>query len=378
MASNTTNIETLTNTVNIGVHDSTTMVNPPPTAFDLAAEGGKSQVVRDLTEGLFEIETVPWAAETRGSTLHSVVLPSALFENEGIPHLSYLRNYTYFHTDLLLRVSVCAPSTTYGTLIASLCFGHAEMKPKERKVRSSRMAVFQQQNGILQACANSVVEFNIPYKYFKSCGLVKDGDNQSDGKSMVTLLLTVNDPLTSTLSSDVTGDVKIEVGFRNLVVSGIVANESSFVKLTNSDSLCLNELATVLRSKASTLPLKSDGDLSIDSLVKKEGFLKDFTWRAGCAKDTQLGSIYVMPYTISEDLLHTEAVVHNLAQYVLPPISVVSSMFRSWRGSLVYRIRVPRCEFISGKLRVSFIPSSTFITSFSLKALNQPVTPFSI
>jgi len=371
MASNTTNIETLTNTVNIGVHDSTTMVNPPPTAFDLAAEGGKSQVVRDLTEGLFEIETVPWAAETRGSTLHSVVLPSALFENEGIPHLSYLRNYTYFHTDLLLRVSVCAPSTTYGTLIASLCFGHAEMKPKERKVRSSRMAVFQQQNGILQACANSVVEFNIPYKYFKSCGLVKDGDNQSDGKSMVTLLLTVNDPLTSTLSSDVTGDVKIEVGFRNLVVSGIVANESSFVKLTNSDSLCLNELATVLRSKASTLPLKSDGDLSIDSLVKKEGFLKDFTWRAGCAKDTQLGSIYVMPYTISEDLLHTEAVVHNLAQYVLPPISVVSSMFRSWRGSLVYRIRVPRCEFISGKLRVSFIPSSTFITSFSLKALKS-------
>jgi len=86
-------------------------------------------------------------------------------------------------------------------------------------------------------------------------------------------------------------------------------------------------------------------DMQLDHIYTKPNFLRQFTWTTARAAAYQLSVFDVAP------------TVRPVAPHYL---SNVSRLFQFWRGSLRYHVRVVASGFHSGRMLISWEPSSTY------------------
>jgi hypothetical protein len=78
-------------------------------------------------------------------------------------------------------------------------------------------------------------------------------------------------------------------------------------------------------------------------------------WNVGTAAGTALASFGVGPRGTADNTV----VVNALSLYSVPPYRYVASHFKFWRGTMVYKFKIVKTEFHSGRLSFSFTPETT-------------------
>jgi hypothetical protein len=97
--------------------------------------------------------------------------------------------------------------------------------------------------------------------------------------------------------------------------------------------------------------LDGEDELAISSFVQRESYLVDSTWTNAMAPDTPLFTSAVMP--------NLTYVSGNAIDFT--PMSLVSNMFRNWRGDIIYRFRFIASPFHKGRVRISYDPQAPAI-----------------
>lgn len=127
-------------------------------------------------------------------------------------------------------------------------------------------------------------------------------------------------------------------------------------------------LSTVATNKLVAAPGNGHSkydELSIDFIKQVYGLLQKFTWTSSDVAGTSLTSITIYPsYSNTWGKGVTVA-----------PVAFLTTVFRKWRGSMVYRFKLVKNEFYSGRLLVSFNPSLSGSTpgSMALTDMNYRV-----
>lgn len=92
-------------------------------------------------------------------------------------------------------------------------------------------------------------------------------------------------------------------------------------------------------------------------------------WTVGTASGTQLLSYDVNPFVYrSVNVVTARATIHHT------PCAFIASYFQKWRGSFVYKIKLVKTEFHSGRLAVSFSPFEDAV--FSTTSPTFAETPY--
>lgn len=114
----------------------------------------------------------------------------------------------------------------------------------------------------------------------------------------------------------------------------------------------------------------SDGadELSISNLVQKDSFLFSTTWNTNDPPDTLMAAVAVSPYLMNKGN-PTNSV------YVLgyTPMAYIGSMFDSWRGDVIFTIKVICSQYHRGRLRVHWdpVPATSTTTDITNRTLTK-------
>lgn len=87
-------------------------------------------------------------------------------------------------------------------------------------------------------------------------------------------------------------------------------------------------------------------EMSIDFIKKQFAYVRKFDWAASDATDATLTTLMHIP--------SYEVTVGNA--YAKSPITFLADEFTYWRGSLVFRFKLVKTEFHSGRLMISYSP----------------------
>lgn len=101
----------------------------------------------------------------------------------------------------------------------------------------------------------------------------------------------------------------------------------------------------------------SETNLSIP--CRTFGMLKHFEWSKTDASKNVPGHILWsadVNAQISKDLVYKMTPEDSLDCYSLPPVSVIASLFKQWRGSLEFRFDIIASQFHTGRLLCAYIP----------------------
>jgi hypothetical protein len=98
-------------------------------------------------------------------------------------------------------------------------------------------------------------------------------------------------------------------------------------------------------------------EMDFSYICRKPAWFKTMTWpTSALAGDSLTGApITVTPYS--------QVTIGGAQHY--QPIAFVASFFRVWRGSLLFRFKVVRTEFHSGRLSVAFFPGAQDLTPYT-------------
>lgn len=94
-------------------------------------------------------------------------------------------------------------------------------------------------------------------------------------------------------------------------------------------------------------------EMDFSYIVRKTAWFKTDTWNNSQVSGTVISTISVTP---KQELLIGGA-------YHYQPVAFVSRFFNFWRGSLVYRLKLVRTEFHSGRLQIAFFPGDVIATN---------------
>lgn len=99
--------------------------------------------------------------------------------------------------------------------------------------------------------------------------------------------------------------------------------------------------------------LGSDDELAISHFVQRESFLTGVAWPSSFPPDTPLFSSLVLP-----QLTYATG---NVIDFTPP--SLVSNMFRNWRGDMIFRFKFIATPFHKGRVRISYDPQAFAVQS---------------
>jgi len=118
-----------------------------------------------------------------------------------------------------------------------------------------------------------------------------------------------------------------------------------------------------------------DDEMRLDVISARPCLSTTFHWKTSQAADT---SIFLQPVSP----LHTQTLVAAVAGRYARPTSLplcakVASQFAMWRGTMVYKFKVVKTQFHSGRLRISFRPyayaDSTTIQNMPAYAFTEDI-----
>lgn len=136
---------------------------------------------------------------------------------------------------------------------------------------------------------------------------------------------------------------------------------------TASHSWChgtgVSEKLHSLRLDGTTIGVGRPGidnsDTSIGVPCRVFGMLKHFEWST---VDTTANVSGYMLWScdahaqIDKTLVYKKETKGSMTQYAMPPVSVISSLFRYWRGSLEFKFDIVASQFHTGRLLCAYIP----------------------
>jgi len=97
--------------------------------------------------------------------------------------------------------------------------------------------------------------------------------------------------------------------------------------------------------------LSGEDEMAIASFVQRESFLVGSTWSSTQVPDTPLFTSIVLPQ-LSQN-------TSNVIDFT--PMALASTMFRNWRGDIIFRFRFIASPFHKGRVRISYDPQSSSI-----------------
>lgn len=142
-----------------------------------------------------------------------------------------------------------------------------------------------------------------------------------------------------------------------------------------------------LRLDNSTIAVGRNGidnnEMSIGVPCRVFGMLKHFEWDFADSEKNKPGAHLFacdVHAQVEKRLVYSSSVPKNMATYALPPMSVISSMFRYWRGSIEFKFDIIASQFHTGRLLCAYIPAfSGDSSSITLaQARNSPHVEFSL
>lgn len=97
--------------------------------------------------------------------------------------------------------------------------------------------------------------------------------------------------------------------------------------------------------------LDGTDELAVTKFAQRESFLTSVAWTSALAVDTPLFTSRVTP-----QLGAIAGTVHDFT-----PMGLLSSLFRNWRGDIIFRFRFVATPFHKGRVRISYDPYSTLV-----------------
>lgn len=142
--------------------------------------------------------------------------------------------------------------------------------------------------------------------------------------------------------------------------------------LCNSDVQDVSKKQSVFSNNSvGILPGYSGTDideLAISHIATRTAALTSFTMATNQANGTLLWSDSVTPTSVAT--LSTRTITGGTVITDYTPLQFCSSFFKQWHGSIVYRFKIVKTEFHSGRIAISFLPSPTAISSPVVNFLN--------
>lgn len=117
-----------------------------------------------------------------------------------------------------------------------------------------------------------------------------------------------------------------------------------FEKLTIDSK---NELTIDHRS----VGLEPIDELAISTITRRESYLTSFNWSTSDAHDDKLFTCAVTP-----QLFDCTATANSHCKVYMTPMCFVSSMFKAWRGDIIFRFRIICSQYHKGRIRISYDP----------------------
>lgn len=114
-----------------------------------------------------------------------------------------------------------------------------------------------------------------------------------------------------------------------------------------------------------TVGLDGQDEMSLKHILTRETLQNAFYWNEAKVAGDRLFSLRVTPTYHSLDT--TSVPSRNL----IPPCTAVASMFRFWRGTMVYRFTIVASAFHRGKLRITYEPTSSLTVGSVSSAYNR-------
>lgn len=108
---------------------------------------------------------------------------------------------------------------------------------------------------------------------------------------------------------------------------------------------CKNELSV----DPSVLGMPHGDELAIESLAGRESYLCYATWSTSTAVDTMIFSANVTPNLFDNDF----GAVNKI---YMTPMAMVSQLFQSWRGDIIFKFKFVCSPFHKGRVRISYDP----------------------
>nr|QHD64752.1 RdRp [Plasmopara viticola lesion associated iflavirus 1] len=379
----------------------TSEIPPPRSNLFLNNEGGSKDVVAQLTERMYPLESIKWKSteSTIGTIIKQYSMPKELFAKTNIANTAYLQNYTYWNADIVFRAEITAPKTVYGAILVSYCYNYDDADDKERTARNKIGAMAQQHGSILHVAPNNKVELYIPFKCFKTYGTTSELTNIYSNLSMVTIFLSVLTPLQANVAAVVDVQIQTYVALKNLKLSGVrlrpqmglvdtackIAErmlDTYFpdpnrdnptdvmppkqIVLRNTQPLCfgsgVSELTQQLRlfSGATTpFPFDVQDEMKVRYLTERPCPIDTFSISQS---DTAVHMWFVNPMLKAGASFNVKT-PGMLTKYQQPTLSIVTSLCSRWRGGIKYRFVIPHNQFMTGKIIVAYLPRYSDVTS---------------
>lgn len=101
----------------------------------------------------------------------------------------------------------------------------------------------------------------------------------------------------------------------------------------------------------SIVGLNGEDELAIAKFVQRESFLTNVSWSSSQAADTPLFTSVVTP-----QLGYVSGTTYDFT-----PMALLSTLFRNWRGDVIFRFRFIATPFHKGRVRISYDPYSTSV-----------------
>ncbi len=165
----------------------------------------------------------------------------------------------------------------------------------------------------------------------------------------------------------------------------------SYLVPTAAHSFCagtgLVEKVQALRLDNSTVAVGrigiDDSETSIGIPCRTFGMLKHFKWQMSSVEGNTTGSVLWscdVNAQIDKSLVQSfPGTGDRMTTYNMPPVSVISSLYRQWRGSLEFRFDIIASQFHTGRLLCAYIPGAYGDMKVTLEqARNSPHVEFSL
>lgn len=124
-------------------------------------------------------------------------------------------------------------------------------------------------------------------------------------------------------------------------------------------------------------------ETSIGIPCRTFGMLKHFEWSSVDASKNASGTLLYQcdaHAQVEKSLVYSKESSVNMNSYAYPPVSVVSSLFKCWRGSLEFKFDIIASQFHTGRLLCAYIPGfygdASAVTMW--QARNCPHVEFSL
>lgn len=116
-------------------------------------------------------------------------------------------------------------------------------------------------------------------------------------------------------------------------------------------------------------------EMSFNYLKVRKAFCSEFSWSNASTSGTSLATFYIEPDQLFEQGSTTHVRTTTWKSY--PPFAYIARFFTLWRGSLVLTLKFVKTDYHTGRIMVTFTPSSQSITlptiSTSVIALREIV-----